>query len=191
MMDIIVDNVSKSYGEQVVLKKLTVRFPEEKISCIMGPSGCGKTTLMRILLGLEHVEEGRVEGVPYGKISAVFQEDRLCENVSAIRNLKLVSEKDEAELRREMEALRLGEAFGKPVRELSGGMKRRVAILRALLAPCGCIMMDEPLKGLDEETKIVTAGYIRKNAKEKTLIVITHDRQDLELLGADKLLTLA
>ena len=173
MMDIIVDNVSKSYGEQVVLKKLTVRFPEEKISCIMGPSGCGKTTLMRILIGLERAE------------------DRLCENVSAIRNLKLVSEKDEAELRREMEALRLGEAFGKPVRELSGGMKRRVAILRALLAPCGCIMMDEPLKGLDEETKIVTAGYIRKNAKEKTLIVITHDRQDLELLGADKLLTLA
>ena len=191
MMDIIVDNVSKSYGEQVVLKQLTVRFPEEKISCIMGPSGCGKTTLMRILLGLEHADEGRVEGVPYGKISAVFQEDRLCENVSAIRNLKLVSEKDEAELRREMEALRLGEAFGKPVRELSGGMKRRVAILRALLAPCDCIMMDEPLKGLDEETKIVTAGYIRKNAKEKTLIVITHDRQDLELLGADKLLTLA
>ncbi|WP_244091624.1 ATP-binding cassette domain-containing protein [[Clostridium] scindens] len=191
MMDIIVDNVSKSYGEQVVLKKLTVRFPGEKISCIMGPSGCGKTTLMRILLGLERADEGRVEGVPYGKISAVFQEDRLCENVSAIRNLKLVSEKDEAELRREMEALRLGEAFGKPVRELSGGMKRRVAILRALLAPCGCIMMDEPLKGLDEETKIVTAGYIRKNAKEKTLIVITHDRQDLELLGADKLLTLA
>ena len=191
MMDIIVDNVSKSYGEQVVLKKLTGRFPEEKISCIMGPSGCGKTTLMRILLGLERADEGRVEGVPYGKISAVFQEDRLCENVSAIRNLKLVSEKDEAELRREMEALRLGEAFGKPVRELSGGMKRRVAILRALLAPCGCIMMDEPLKGLDEETKIVTAGYIRKNAIEKTLIVITHDRQDLELLGADKLLTLA
>ena len=190
-MDIIVDNVSKSYGEQVVLKKLTVRFPEEKISCIMGPSGCGKTTLMRILLGLERADEGRVEGVPYGKISAVFQEDRLCENVSAIRNLKLVSEKDEAELRREMETLRLGKAFGKPVRELSGGMKRRVAILRALLAPCGCIMMDEPLKGLDEETKIVTAGYIRKNAKEKTLIVITHDRQDLELLGADKLLTLA
>ena len=191
MMDIIVDNVSKSYGEQVVLKKLTVRFPEEKISCIMGPSGCGKTTLMRILLGLDRADEGRVEGVPYGKRSAVFQEDRLCENVSAIRNLKLVSEKDEAELRREMAALRLGEAFGQPVRELRGGMKRRVAILRALLAPCGCIMMDEPLKGLDEETKIVTAGYIRKNAKEKTLIVITHDRQDLELLGADKLLTLA
>ena len=54
-----------------------------------------------------------------------------------------------------------------------------------------CIMMDEPLKGLDEETKIVTADYIRKNVKDKTLIVITHDRQDLELLGADKLLTLA
>lgn len=191
MMDIIVDNVSKSYGDQAVLKKLAFCFPEGRISCIMGPSGCGKTTLMRILLGLEGADEGRVEGVPYGKISAVFQEDRLCENVSAIRNLKLVSDKGEAELRREMEALWLGEAFGKPVRELSGGMKRRVAILRALLAPCACIMMDEPLKGLDEETKIVTADYIRKNAKEKTLIVITHDRQDLELLGADKLLTLA
>ena len=190
-MDIIVDNVSKSYGDQVVLKKLAFCFPEGRISCIMGPSGCGKTTLMRIRLGLEGADEGRVEGVPYGKISAVFQEDRLCENVSAIRNLKLVSDKGEAELRREMEALWLGEAFGKPVRELSGGMKRRVAILRALLAPCACIMMDEPLKGLDEETKIVTADYIRKNAKEKTLIVITHDRQDLELLGADKLLTLA
>ena len=65
------------------------------------------------------------------------------------------------------------------------------ALMRALLAPCSCIMMDEPLKGLDEETKIVTADYIRKNVKDKTLIVITHDRQDLELLGADKLLTLA
>lgn len=127
-MDIIVDNVSKSYGDQAVLKKLAFCFPEGRISCIMGPSGCGKTTLMRILLGLEGADEGRVEGVPYGKISAVFQEDRLCENVSAIRNLKLVSDKCEAELRREMEALWLGEAFGKPVRELSGGMKRRVAI---------------------------------------------------------------
>lgn len=186
-MDIIVDSLNKSFGEQEVLKNFSYQFREGKTTCIMGESGCGKTTLIRILLGLETKDSGTVSGVSYGKISAVFQEYRLCENLSAAANIRFVcrrrladSEINEAFLR-----VHLDDANQKPVRFLSGGMKQRVAIVRALLADSECIFMDEPLKGLDEDTKRMTADYICEKAAGKTLIVVTHDVKDIELLKAD------
>ena len=142
----------------------------------MGPSGCGKTTLLRILLGLETADAGTITGLEGRRMSAVFQEDRLCENVSAVSNLRLVNP---ALSRRAAEAalteLGLGEALSQPVREFSGGMKRRVAILRALLAEFDLLLADEPFKGLDEETKRQTMAYFAEHTRGKTVILVTHE----------------
>lgn len=189
-MDIVVKNLCKSYGEQKVLENFSYVFREGKTTCIMGASGCGKTTLFRLLLGLEKSDAGEITGVPYGHLGVVFQEDRLCENLSAASNLRLISKRklNDAEMDQAFLQVGLAEAKQKPVRKLSGGMKRRVAILRALFAEADCLFMDEPLKGLDEESKKRTVAYIRKKAKGKTLLVITHDKEEAKLLGAEVVL---
>lgn len=186
-MDILVKHLNKSYNDLRVLEDYSCHFKEKKITCLMGPSGSGKTTLINILLGLQKPDSGTVEGIPYGRLSAVFQEDRLCDNLSAMANLKLVCKRgvDEQQLRQGMIELGLSDAFHIPARELSGGMRRRVAILRALLAESKCIIMDEPFKGLDEETKEMTIAYVLRHVADKTLIVITHDPREAEVLGAD------
>ena len=185
-MDIKVDHVSKAYGEQQILRDLCCVFPEGKTTCIRGRSGCGKTTLIRLLLGLDIPDKGKIEGISDRKISAVFQEDRLCENLSAASNIRLVCTETISD--RELEEAYKAVALQKPVRELSGGMRRRVSILRALLADSDCVIMDEPLRGLDEKTRTKTIDYIKKKTEGKTLIFVTHEEQEAVWLKADKTL---
>ena len=175
-MDIKVDRVSKAYGKQQVLRDLSCVLPEGKTTCIRGRSGCGKTTLIRLLLGLDVPDKGKIEGISDRKISAVFQEDRLCENLSAASNIRLVCVETitDRELEEAYKAVALTEVWQKPVRELSGGMRRRVSILRALLAESDCVIMDEPLRGLDEKTRAKTIDYILKKTEGKTLIFLCY-----------------
>ena len=161
-------------------------FPEGKTTCIRGRSGCGKTTLIRLLLGLDIPDKGKIEGISDRKISAVFQEDRLCENLSAASYIRLVCTETISD--RELEEAYKAVALQKPVRELSGGMRRRVSILRALLADSDCVIMDEPLRGLDEKTRTKTIDYILKKTEGKTLIFVTHEEQEAVWLKADKTL---
>lgn len=188
-MDIAVKKISKSYGEEQVLKDFSCDFLEGKLTCIMGRSGGGKTTLIKLLMGLEKPTEGSVEGLFGKKISAVFQEDRLCENLSAAANIRLVCRNhvSDEELKRAFQRVCLDEVWHKPVRELSGGMRRRVAILRALFAEYDCLILDEPLKGLDEETKQKTAAYILEKTQGKTVLAVTHEEEETELLKAEKI----
>ena len=185
-MDIKVDHVSKAYGEQQVLRDLSCVFPEGKTTCIRGRSGSGKTTLIQLLLRLDVPDKGKIEGISDRKLSAVFQEDRLCENLSAASNIRLVCTKTISD--RELEEAYKAVALQKPVRELSGGMRRRVSILRALLADSDCVIMDEPLRGLDEKTRTKTIDYILKKTEGKTLIFVTHEEQEAVWLKADKTL---
>lgn len=188
-MDILVKSIEKSFGQQTVLKDFSYTFPAGKTTCIMGESGCGKTTLLRIMMGLEKPDEGSVSGIQKGRVAVVFQEDRLCENLSAAANLRLVRKHlPQEEIEEAFRRVRLEDAWKKPVRELSGGMKRRVAILRALLAEADCIIMDEPLKGLDEETKEQTIRYIRSRTDGRTLIMVTHEEKEAEMLGSYEIL---
>lgn len=179
-----VENITKTYNGTRVLNNFSADFPQGEISCIMGRSGCGKTTLLNIIMGLVSPDSGTFDAP--GKLSVVFQEDRLCERLSAAANVKLVCPKDypEEKIIAALDAVGLGrEDIFRPVSELSGGMKRRTAIVRAMSADSDTIIMDEALKGLDDATKKLTAEYILSHRGGRTLIFVTHDIDEVRLLG--------
>lgn len=184
MNDLKIQGVCKRFGDTDVLRNVTAVFPAGSVTCLLGPSGFGKTTLLRIIAGLEKADAGSVEGAPE-RIGFVFQEDRLCEEFSAVSNVRLVTGKSMAkeEIVRHLTEIGLGDSLDKPVREYSGGMKRRVAIVRAVCYPAELLILDEPFKGLDEKLRAEVTGYIRKYTKGKTVICVTHDPGDAERLG--------
>ena len=151
----------------------------------MGPSGCGKTTLLRLIAGLETPESGEIEGV--GKLGFLFQEDRLISHLTARKNVALVLTGRDTDARAgaALEALGLSDSMDKPARELSGGMARRVAIARAVLFESKLLLLDEPFRGLDEQTRAQAAAWTATHTAGRTVIAVTHDRQDAELLNAD------
>ncbi|MPM50573.1 Aliphatic sulfonates import ATP-binding protein SsuB [bioreactor metagenome] len=176
------EKLSKSYGDKRVIRDLTAEFPDGEITCVMGPSGCGKTTLLHMLMGLVKPDSGTVIGVPH-RIAAVFQEERLCETASAAANVKLVC--PPGDIYAHLAAVGLmGEDTTKPVAELSGGMRRRVAVVRALMSNGEALFIDEPFKGLDDETRALTIDYLKKTLAGRTAVVVTHDVRDVEALAA-------
>lgn len=175
---ITLDNISVNYDDKVILSGLTYTFSSDKNVAIIGRSGIGKTTLFKIITGLKHPDNGKIiySQTP-ARISAVFQEDRLCEQLSAVNNIKMVTGKS-ANVPMIVSSLRdlgLADFETVPVKQLSGGMKRRVAILRSLMAPSNVVIMDEPFKGLDDNTKQITMEYVKKSINNKLFILITHD----------------
>ena len=181
-MYITIENLNKAYGEKQVLRDFSARFPLGETSVIMGPSGCGKTTLLNILLGFLSPDSGKIENLSK-KISAVFQEDRLCEDFSALSNVSMVLTKKSDKPAELLTKLGLGEELHKPVRSLSGGMKRRVAIARALSYDGDLLILDEPFKGLDEETRKTVMEIVRRETAGKTVIAVTHDPEEAAFLS--------
>lgn len=185
-MDIILKDICKSFEGKVVLKDYSAVFKEGRITGIMAPSGYGKTTLLRLLMGLEIPDSGTIEGLDGRRKSAVFQEDRLCDNLSAAANIRLVNPKlDIGEVHAAMRAVGLEDVCEQPVREFSGGMRRRVAILRALLAEYDILFLDEPFKGLDQKTKEIVMEDTRRRCEGKTVLFVTHDAAELKAMGAE------
>lgn len=179
--------VSKRYGDQVVLDHLDLELAVDGVTAVMGPNACGKTTLARLLLGLEEPDDGAVVGVAGLRRAAAFQEDRLCEQLTAVANVRLVLDHSfpESEVVAELGRVGLvGEALTKPVRELSGGQRRRVAIVRALVAPADLVVLDEPFKGLDTAAKPVVMDYVAARCGGRTVLLITHDAVEAERFGA-------
>ena len=179
MKDIVLNSVSKSFGDTEVLKSLSAVFPAGKTSCITAPSGIGKTTLLRILMGLEKPDSGSISGLDDISIGAVFQEDRLCENMTAAANIKLVSPMlDDSAITLAMQSVGLYDCEHRIVSELSGGMRRRVAILRAILFDADLYLLDEPFKGLDADTRADVIFFIKRQLSGKTVILVTHDPRE-------------
>lgn len=181
-----VSDLSKSYGGNKVFERFSGEFPAGKITAVMGASGCGKTTLISLLTGLLEPDGGSVNITPADAgFSAVFQEDRLCENMTVTANIRLVcgDRRSSAEIEQALERLGLSGWGDKPVRELSGGMKRRAALARALLADYGVIVLDEPFKGLDEATKAQVVAYCREMLAGKTAVLVTHDSEECQALA--------
>ena len=186
MRGISVKNLRKSYGEQLVLNDVSFELPDQGITCIMAPSGVGKTTLLRILLGLERPDGGAVSQPPDCRWAAVFQENRLLEQLDAMDNLRFVlgTDFDLQAACQILEELGLAETEGKPVLDFSGGMKRRLALARALLAPSDALALDEPFTGLDEENRERAIACIRKRTAGKTVLLVTHHEEDVMGLNA-------
>ena len=182
-----VRELSKSYGENKVLERFCYEFPAGEVTAVMGASGCGKTTLISLLTGLTKPDSGCVELTPVDTaFSAVFQEDRLCENLTVTANIRLAcgNYRSTSEIEQVLERLGLSGWGDKPVRELSGGMKRRAALARALLADYGVIVLDEPFKGLDDATKSQVISCCREMLAGKTAVLVTHDSEECNSLAA-------
>jgi len=164
--------VSKSYGEKKVLSGFDFTAAPGSRTALEGPSGIGKTTLLRLAAGLEEPDSGTVDNGG-GKAAAVFQEDRLIPQLSARKNIRLVSPSlSDGEIDAALLAVGLEGEGDRPVAELSGGMKRRAAILRALLFSSGAAFLDEPFKGLDGPLKERVAAYASKRLEGRTVLFV-------------------
>lgn len=131
----------------------------------------GKTTFFRILLGLDKPDSGTVAGTEGAFLSAVFQENRLCESFSSLDNVLMVFPKVTREIREaakeDLCKLLPEESIYRPVSTLSGGMKRRVAVCRALAVPFDAVLMDEPFTGLDEDTRRKVIAFVKQKTNGK------------------------
>lgn len=188
-MDIIVSDIKKSYGGNVILDGVTHTFKMGSVTCIMGQSGAGKTTFANILIGIEKADSGSVtDNIRY---SVVFQENRLVEEITPFANIAMVLDKHICKTKiKKLVADNFcemidRESIYKKTEKLSGGMKRRVAIIRAMLADSDAVILDEPFTGLDEKNRIKCIEYIKKLLNGRTLIVITHNEDDCKRFEAD------
>ena len=189
MADVIkIDRLNKSYHGKPVLKELSFSIPAGRITAVMAPSGAGKTTLLRILMGLEQADSGRIEGLEGLRLSAVFQEDRLCPNLSPVSNIRLVtgSALSRREILAALDQTGLSGCACQPAREMSGGQRRRTALLRALLAPWDLLLLDEPFKGLDTETRRLLMDYVLLHFHRvpgRTVLLVTHEEGEAAYLA--------
>lgn len=179
MTKIRVQNLCKTYGDHVVLHNLSFTAGVG-VTRILGRSGAGKTTLLRILLGLDQPDSGSLFGTNC-RWAAVFQEDRLLGHLDAEDNLRfaLGSAYNAAAAKTLLGELGLADVGSKPICEYSGGMKRRLALARALLAPSDALILDEPFTGLDEENRSIALRCILHAAQTKPVLLASHEALDL------------
>ena len=181
-------NVSKAFGENKVLCDISMVIPKGSRVLITAPSGRGKTTLLRIMMGLETPDSGEVKNRPHRQ-AAVFQEDRLPDEFTPVNCVKMTCAHGvtKALIRENLAAVGLDGHCDKPVSQLSGGMRRRVAIVRAVMSGAETVYFDEPFTGLDNATKRLVIEYILNNCEGRTLVFVSHCPDDAQLLNAKEL----
>lgn len=183
---LVLQHIEKSYAGKPVLHDLSLHLQPGQIYCLLGPSGRGKTTLLRLIMGLEQPDSGLLLGADQMQISAVFQEDRLCEFLDGVKNIQIACGKSPLVLDPELLLGQMleADALHRPAALLSGGMKRRVSIARALAVSSQLLLMDEPFTGLDEAAREQTIAVIRQNLLGRTLLLVTHQEEDAARLNA-------
>ncbi|WP_373899604.1 ABC transporter ATP-binding protein [Haloimpatiens sp. FM7315] len=186
----ILENLCKAYNDTKVLKDINYKFYNNKITAILGPSGCGKTTLLNIISGLEKATSGKIT-VNTRNISYMFQEDRLIpwlsvyENVAFVLKSNYKKPKINGLVRKYLELVDLKEYAYETIDKLSGGMKRRVSMARALAYDSELLLLDEPFKGMDDELKMnIISKFLSKWKDNKnTVIFVTHDEKEVKELA--------
>lgn len=166
-------SVTKKYGDRVVFSDFNLKIEDGEITVILGENGSGKTTLLKMLAGITDYT-GEITGMPERK-SFVFQEDRLVKNLTVEQNILLVSPK--ADVKTLLGKFGLSGYGKRYIKELSGGERRRVAIVRALSFTAPLLIMDEPFSSVDVATKkqFTEAIAAKQKVKKNTVIMITHD----------------
>lgn len=181
LMAIKVNNLNLAFGDKLVLDGFSMEFPESGVVALIGPSGCGKTSLLRVICGLQKPDSGTVEDA--FNPSLMFQDDRLFPWLDARRNIAEVSDRQTAE--RLLSQLGLEDEITAKPDTLSGGMRRRVALARAIAYGGGALLLDEPFKGMDDGLKESVYKLIIAESKSRVVIVVTHDENEARALGAD------
>ncbi len=177
-MTVTLKNVYKAYGDRPVLENLTLTLEPGKPLCVTGPSGCGKTTLLRLVLGLEKPDAGEVRwSSEKPRFGAMFQEDRLFDSLDAVENLRLASgERDRGALEAALRALLPEDALHRPVSALSGGQRRRVALVRALRPGGELVVLDEPFTGLDAAAAARAGDFLLRELGDRPLLLALHKK---------------
>lgn len=188
---LVLEGIHITYENQSVLRNISKELIRGKIYCLMAPSGVGKTTLLHILAGIVKADTGRVSAyradgseIEKLRVSMVFQEDRLCMQETAITNVELVCGDREKAIHFLIEFLPKN-VLNRPVENLSGGMRRRVCLARALAAEAEVLFMDEPFTGHDEANKEKAAGVIRKYQGDRLIVAATHEAGDVKKLQGE------
>ncbi|NLM13580.1 MAG: ABC transporter ATP-binding protein [Epulopiscium sp.] len=182
---LILNHVTKEYDDVMVLKDFSFSIEKGKIYSILGPSGCGKTTILRLIAELEKPDKGQIE-LRGQKVSYVFQEPRLLPWETVRKNLELVCPKKESKkIEQLLELMELKEYSDAYPKELSGGMKQRVSIMRGFLYPHDILLMDEPFQALDLKlkAKLIREIYSLHQSMGNTILFVTHDLDEALLLG--------
>lgn len=176
-----INGLTKFYGDRCIFRDLTFEIKDNVCTAFYGSSGLGKTTLLRCISGLEAADGGSVTGLEGLKKSFVFQENRLIETASTIDNILCVA----PDRKRAMEYLAktgLEDCAKKKAGLLSGGMKRRLALARALAYGGDVFFLDEPLRELDSATEEKMLVLLKKELEGKTAILISHEKSHGEYL---------
>lgn len=173
-------NVTKAYKNTNVLVNETLVFPKRGILLLTGASGVGKTTLFNLIAGTILPDKGKLEGFEHARISYLFHEDRLLPWNTVKQNLLLVAE--EMQVETWLRITGLTAAADKYPRELSGGMKRRAALARAMAYGGDLYLLDEPFNGVDAELKMKILAEILKTAENALLILATHEKDIISQL---------
>ena len=169
-----VKGLTKKYGDKTVFENLSLSFKKGACAVFTGASGVGKTTLLRVIAGLEAPDAGTVTGTEGLRPAFIFQENRLIPHLSALDNVLCVAP-DRDKALHFLDQVGLADAKDKPAAALSGGMKRRLSIARALTYGGDVFYMDEPLRELDRDTENRVKQLLFDETRGKTVFLITHD----------------
>lgn len=185
-----IKNIYKRFNDKEVFTNLSLNFVKNEITCILGPSGIGKTTLLNLIGGVLKPDKGEIILIEKN-ISYVFQEDRLIpwlniyDNIAFVLRSYLSNDEVKTKINKYLNLVKLEGVKDKLPKELSGGMKRRVALARAFAYDSNLLLMDEPFKGLDKKLKydIINDFLDLWNEDKKTVIIITHDDEEAKFFN--------
>jgi len=193
-MALMVEGLRKSYGNLKVLDGVTFSVEKGEFVCLIGESGCGKTTILKIIAGLERPDEGRVEFKDVTRPGFVFQDDRLLPWKTVYGNilfaLKAMGIEDGEVVRRIIDFVGLKGFENYYPKQLSGGMRQRVGIARALAVNPDLLLMDEPFASLDARTRERMQEELLRIVEGKTVVFVTHSIDEAVYL-ADKVVVLS
>lgn len=192
-----INNINKSYNENVIFKDFNIKFYKNKVNCILGKSGCGKSTLLNILSGIIKNDSSKFETLERYGISYIFQEDRLIDWLTVEENIRLIAKNYykkhglNKEIKKYLMLVGIYDYKNYYPQMLSGGIRQRVNIARGLICPSNIIIMDEPFKSIDISNKKIIIDNFNDILKieKRTVILVTHDIDEALYLG-DKIFIL-